>query len=120
MYVYMHVICCVWCFCVQFEEWELHYGLLGGYIKTQTTPRIFYLPKSHNKKTTEQLDATKLEIQGTYVRTYYIVMPSRLCLLTKICYCCSAYLLPSCEMHRHCNISYNYIVSNFDQHIFTG
>lgn len=82
-------------FCVQFEEWEQHYGLLGGCIKTQTTPRIFYLPKSHNKKTAEQLDATKLEIQGVYVHGYdvvgFIINQDML-------------VLPSCEMHRLCNI----------------
>lgn len=72
---------------VQFEEWEQHYTLLGSYIKTQTTPHIFYLPKAHNKKTTEQLDTTKLEIKGTYVQWKSISELLMLgCLCCKMCF----------------------------------
>ena len=53
-------------FCLQFEEWEQHYGLLGSYIKTQTTPQIFYLPRAHNKATSKLLESTKAEIAGTH------------------------------------------------------
>lgn len=68
------VLCMRLCFCLQFEEWEQHNALLGSYIKTQTTPRIFYLPKAHNKTTSELLESTKSEIAGTHFHVQQVLL----------------------------------------------
>lgn len=48
----------------QYEEWNAHDRLLLGYIKTKTTPPIFYLPAEHTPKTEKLFRETQSAIEG--------------------------------------------------------
>lgn len=43
----------------RFNNWERSHKHLGKYIQTETKPKIFWLPKEHNKETERRLRGTK-------------------------------------------------------------
>lgn len=43
----------------RFKNWEKTHRHLGGYIRTETKPRIFWLPRLHNSKTEQRLKETR-------------------------------------------------------------
>lgn len=48
----------------QYDEWNAHDKLLLGYIKTNATPQIFYLPTGHTPKTEQLLSETQSAVEG--------------------------------------------------------
>lgn len=62
------------CLCVQYDDWTMHDKKLLGYIKTKTTPHIYYLPVAHTSRTQILLTQSNQMAEGEVERDYNITL----------------------------------------------
>uniref|UniRef100_T1HKQ8 Pinin_SDK_memA domain-containing protein n=1 Tax=Rhodnius prolixus TaxID=13249 RepID=T1HKQ8_RHOPR len=81
----------------QFSDWESTRKHLVNFIQTNTSPKIFYLPKSHNEKSKTLLEESRQRILSKiFVSPCFIFVFSEvnyLLLLKSRCFCVYVFLI---------------------------